>query len=139
MVVKKERKKNLHKNDLEKKQITNYIEWQALNLNVKKCIKRVICICTLKKCSFSICIFFLWMCVGRFLSVAEKMAFSRWIVSRTQKNAPRDYLSKGKNAEFCFFIRRSIENKISFVDMQNSISWIQKRIAFECLKLNVSV
>ena len=74
----------------------------------------MICICTLKKCSFYICIyifffsFFYGWCVGYW----KNGIFSLNCVSNIQyskNSAPRDYLSEGKNAKIFY----SIETKKS--------------------------
>lgn len=105
MVVKKKRKdKNLHKNDLEKKANHKLHRTTGTKFKRKNGIKRVICICTLKQRSFSICIYIFFFSVD-VCRVAEKWHFlAELCLSNTEKNAPRDYLSEGKNAEFWFFL-----------------------------------
>jgi len=84
-------------------------------------------------------IFSVDVCRSLSLCCQKNGIFSLNCVSNTKKKCFKGLLKRREKCRILFFYSVLYRKKISFVDMQNSISWIQKRIAFECLKLNVSV
>jgi hypothetical protein len=111
MVVKKEEEKNLHKNDLEKKANHKLHRTTGTKFRRKKSDMYP------KGAFFLYLHIFLWMCVSL---LPKKWHFLAELCLEHRKNAPRDYLSEGKNAEFSAAIES--KKKSAFVDMQNSVS-----------------